>query len=215
MDLPVYVHNGCPAFTRSPRLMLHHLRTQHASVTLPILATTDGMALLDAQISELVLAVAPPGNATHVCLTCDIILGTRFDADRHQSLPQHIVTYRQTLENTGSAGVKDLLQRRWIRITQKAEHDYVLAPVEPPPSSSNDTMTNTASPGQLRYLQSFYNHETVPRHTVAGSRLGTADTANTRGRHVNQMSMQAGPVTEPSSNPPVCPPPPPPPSIRI
>lgn len=148
------MHNGCSVFTRSAHLMLEHLRLSHASSTAPL-----GLAELDGQISEHLLATSPPGTLSHVCLTCNVVLGTRFHATAHLSLPQHIRKYDQALTNTGQAGIQALLTRRWLTTTQAAQDSSILAPeatASRPETSVAASVALTGSPGQLRYLQSFY-----------------------------------------------------------
>lgn len=151
MDLPVYMHNGCSVFTRSAHLMLEHLRLAHASATAPL-----SLAVLDGQISEHLLATSPPGTLSHVCLTCNVVLGTRFHATAHLSLPQHIREYDQALTNTGQAGIQALLTRRWLTTTQAAQDISILAPEATASRAQTPVAALTGSPGQLRYLQSFY-----------------------------------------------------------
>lgn len=194
MDLRVYMHNGCPAFARSPNLMLQHLRTEHSTVTAPLLATENGIALLDAQISEHLLAVAPPGTATNVCLTCNIIIGTRFEAVDHLSLPQHIIDYSRILQDTGDAGISVLLDRRWFTTTLEAEHKFALAPARSrgAPQSAARGGGIAASPGGLRYLQSFHGHDnnprSAPRHTPVIVRL-TVRNYTTRARFPPSLTL--------------------------
>lgn len=153
MDLPVYMHNGCSVFTRSARLMLHHLRISHNPAVAPFFNDgPSGLAILDGQISEHLLATSPPGTLSHVCLTCNVLLGTRFAATTHLTLPPHLREYNLALSNTGEAGIRALLTRRYVRTTEAAQSTEVLAPE----SAHDDNRVLTGSPGQLRYLQSFY-----------------------------------------------------------
>lgn len=179
MDLPVYMHNGCSAFTRSAHLMLHHLRAAHGPAVAAFLDTPRGLAMLDGQISEHLLATAPPGTLSHICLTCDVILGTRFQATTHLSLPQHAREYQLALNNTGQAGIKALLSRRWLSTTQAAQSNYELAPETAPATSLPSEPT-----GQLRYLQSFYTAGEEP-----GSRHVPTPTADATNRPVEDCKF--------------------------
>lgn len=167
MDLPVYMHNGCSFFCRSARLMLHHLRTAHGRVVAPYFADgPTGLALLDGQISEVLLSTSPPGTLSHICLTCDIVLGTRFDATTHLTLPQHLREYTLALNNTGEAGLRSLMTRRYLRTTEPAESAAILAPETPADVRVAAGRVITGSPGQLRYLQTFYTAGEHPASTV-------------------------------------------------
>lgn len=110
----IYTHRDCTHYATTPLRMLAHIRTTHPEISSP-LNTTAGLEILDTLLSEHTMHTTPPGVLKYVCTKCQILHPSRFSAESHLSIPEHIDDLARAIEESGDTGIAALFERRWIR----------------------------------------------------------------------------------------------------